>query len=231
MSAPHPGYPIDRSRFSGKCKRAAPDWETELDNFGARMYGPVLGRFTSPDAPLVDQDAGDPQSWNLYGYVRNNPLSFVDPTGRESGPPVSCDHFSVACLAYHLERSGSLFDLSRTTLEKTFEWWSRERNQPCMSIAMVNGAALGTAAGGGLGLLMGSPSGPGALASMKAGAFLGGPPGALLGCGMGMVACMTDAGPSGGGESGGGGGGSSGGGFKRPKAGLSGKEGAKLGEG
>ena len=30
----------------------------------------------------MDQDPSDPQSWNLYGYVRNNPLSFVDPTGR-----------------------------------------------------------------------------------------------------------------------------------------------------
>jgi hypothetical protein len=32
--------------------------------------------------PGVDQSAGDPQSWNLFGYVRNNPLRFVDPTGR-----------------------------------------------------------------------------------------------------------------------------------------------------
>ena len=44
-----------------------------------RMYDPRLGRFLSPD-PIV----GDPtssRSWNLYSYVRNNPLSYVDPTG------------------------------------------------------------------------------------------------------------------------------------------------------
>jgi len=35
----------------------------------------------TPDAPLMDQHIGDPQSWNLYSYVRNNPLSFVDPDG------------------------------------------------------------------------------------------------------------------------------------------------------
>lgn len=47
----------------------------------ARYYGSALGRFTSPDQPFNDWDTADPQSWNLYGYVRNNPLRFVDPTG------------------------------------------------------------------------------------------------------------------------------------------------------
>jgi hypothetical protein len=26
---------------------------------------------------------GDPQSWNLYSYVRNNPLNATDPSGHE----------------------------------------------------------------------------------------------------------------------------------------------------
>jgi uncharacterized protein RhaS with RHS repeats len=40
----------------------------------------MMGRFMSPDAP-VDQHPADPQSWNLYSYVRNNPLTLTDPTG------------------------------------------------------------------------------------------------------------------------------------------------------
>jgi hypothetical protein len=40
------------------------------------------GRFMSGDSG-VDQDVEDPQSWNLYGYVRNNPLTNVDPDGHD----------------------------------------------------------------------------------------------------------------------------------------------------
>ena len=52
-----------------------------MDYFGARYFSGAQGRFTSPDSPFADQHAEDPQSWNLYGYVRNNPLRFIDPTG------------------------------------------------------------------------------------------------------------------------------------------------------
>ncbi|HET8669752.1 MAG TPA: RHS repeat-associated core domain-containing protein, partial [Candidatus Saccharimonadales bacterium] len=58
------------------------DIETGLDYFGARYYFSAMGRFTSPDQPFIDQEEGDPQSWNLYSYVRNNPLRFSDPTGQ-----------------------------------------------------------------------------------------------------------------------------------------------------
>ena len=40
------------------------------------------GRFTSPDKPFADQHPEDPQSWNLYAYVRNNPLAHVDSDGQ-----------------------------------------------------------------------------------------------------------------------------------------------------
>jgi RHS repeat-associated protein len=54
-----------------------------LDYFGARYYSGAQGRFTGPDEPLIDQHPEDPQSWNLYSYVRNNPLKFIDPTGND----------------------------------------------------------------------------------------------------------------------------------------------------
>jgi RHS repeat-associated protein len=62
------------------------DSESGLDNFGARYYSSSLGRFLSPDwsavpSPVPYGDFSDPQSLNLYGYVRNNPLNHVDADG------------------------------------------------------------------------------------------------------------------------------------------------------
>ncbi|MDZ7640058.1 MAG: RHS repeat-associated core domain-containing protein [Bryobacterales bacterium] len=66
-------------RFTGKERDTV---ETGLDYFGARYFSPGQGRFTSADAPFADQQTEDPQSWNLYGYVRNRPLNSVDRDGR-----------------------------------------------------------------------------------------------------------------------------------------------------
>jgi uncharacterized protein RhaS with RHS repeats len=41
-----------------------------------------MGRFMSPDpSGLSYADPGNPQSLNLYAYVLNNPLTYIDPTG------------------------------------------------------------------------------------------------------------------------------------------------------
>lgn len=67
-----------RQQFTAKER----DNETGLDYFGARYYASVQGRFTGPDLPFADQQAENPQSWNLYSYTVNNPLRFVDLDGR-----------------------------------------------------------------------------------------------------------------------------------------------------
>jgi RHS repeat-associated protein len=73
------GYTGDniRQKFTSKER----DNETGLDYFGARYYGSMQGRFTSPDEFLNSGRIESPQSWNRYGYVLNNPLAFTDPTG------------------------------------------------------------------------------------------------------------------------------------------------------
>jgi RHS repeat-associated protein len=57
------------------------DSETGLDFFQARYFSAALGRFNSPDPENAGASLFNPQSWNAYTYVYNNPLSLVDPTG------------------------------------------------------------------------------------------------------------------------------------------------------
>ena len=58
------------------------DNETGLDYFGARYYASVQGRFTGADNVAFSKGT-NPQNWNLYAYTSNNPLSRVDPNGRD----------------------------------------------------------------------------------------------------------------------------------------------------
>jgi RHS repeat-associated protein len=76
------GYGTDnvRQKFSGKER----DSETGLDYFLARYYANHHGRFTTTDPIIMSRERlGDPQRINLYAYVRNNPLNYVDPFGED----------------------------------------------------------------------------------------------------------------------------------------------------
>jgi len=56
------------------------DPETGLDYMLARYYTAGSGRFLQVD-PGYDYKMGDPMSWNLYSYVRENPVMGTDPNG------------------------------------------------------------------------------------------------------------------------------------------------------
>ncbi len=63
------------------------DAESGNDYMFARYYNSATGRFLSPDwsakgdDPVPYADLHDPQSLNLYSYVRNHPLNMADPDG------------------------------------------------------------------------------------------------------------------------------------------------------
>lgn len=57
------------------------DNESDLDFAEARYCNPMHGRFTTVDPLLASAMPGNPQSWNRYIYVGNNPLVITDPTG------------------------------------------------------------------------------------------------------------------------------------------------------
>jgi RHS repeat-associated protein len=61
-----------------------------------RELHPVQGRWISPDpAGMAAVDVTNPQSWNRYAYVNNNPLSNVDPSGLLDDP--SCAVNGMGC--------------------------------------------------------------------------------------------------------------------------------------
>ena len=84
------------SRSTGKER----DTESGNDYFGARYYSSAMGRFMSPDwsakaEPVPYAKLDDPQSLNLYSYVRNNPLARTDPDGHCDQKGFWCANWSA----------------------------------------------------------------------------------------------------------------------------------------
>ncbi len=81
-SATHP------NRIGSCCTGKERDAESGNDYFGARYYASSTGRWLSPDwsakeEPVPYAKMEDPQTLNLYGYLRNNPLGGVDADGHQ----------------------------------------------------------------------------------------------------------------------------------------------------
>jgi RHS repeat-associated protein len=73
MAAPH-----NTIGFSGKSY----DAKASLVDFSARWYSPNEGRFITEDTFPGWKD--NPVSLNRYSYVHNNPVTLIDPTGRQA---------------------------------------------------------------------------------------------------------------------------------------------------
>lgn len=68
--------------FTGQQQWTVSGGTAALDDFLFRKYHPGQGRWISPDpAGQAAVDITNPQTWNRYAYLANNPLAKIDPLG------------------------------------------------------------------------------------------------------------------------------------------------------
>jgi RHS repeat-associated protein len=113
-------------KFTGKER----DTESGLDYFGARYYTNATGRFMSPDwavgpIQIPYAEFGDPQSLNLYSYVRNSPVVRVDPDGHDFENP-GFQKFNdddggsnIESTHDHITNTTTIFNLAQITVTVT----------------------------------------------------------------------------------------------------------------
>ncbi|MCU0682317.1 MAG: hypothetical protein MUF34_08700 [Polyangiaceae bacterium] len=68
------------------------DRDLGVVRMGVRDYDPLLGQFWTPDPLFLtspDRCVGSPTECNLYGYAKNDPVGFVDPTGTDAKHRIS----------------------------------------------------------------------------------------------------------------------------------------------
>jgi RHS repeat-associated protein len=194
---PPSGASSDPRQFTGQEHDAA----TGFDYFGARYYASLNGRFTRADDPGY-ANPFDPQTLNLYAYVYNNPLRFVDPTGHDGDCPSPYQTWDQNTGGCYVDQGmlQFLLGLGRPLSMAAQSIWNfaiAPRNQGCMGMMTAGGAVTGALTGGGVGIV----TGPGEAVLVPVGALTGAVKGAVVG----SVVCMTPSGSGGGGGGGGGG--------------------------
>jgi RHS repeat-associated protein len=75
------GYNQDNAFYAGLDYDAG----SGTDHAMFRQYTPLEGRWMSPDPYSGSYNTSNPQSFNRYSYVTNNPAALTDPTGLDGG--------------------------------------------------------------------------------------------------------------------------------------------------
>jgi hypothetical protein len=94
----------------------------------------------SADDPSNDQYSNDPQSWDLYSYVRNNPLKNIDPFGQDC---ITTSNQTSSGVTVTTERGGSADTCSGTYVDGTVDTSSYRYNGTALSYSFSNDTSSG----------------------------------------------------------------------------------------
>ena len=108
------------------------DRDTGLVRFGYRDYDPATGRWTAKDP--IDFAGGDT---DLFGYVQNDPVNFIDPNGLVL---IQINRAIKAAFAASQARASFLVDLGSSVIQKTFNIYLPAATTSAFGIA--SGAVL-----------------------------------------------------------------------------------------
>jgi RHS repeat-associated protein len=122
-----------RQKFTGYER----DNESELDFAQARYYSSKLGRFYSVDPENYGASEDDPQSWNGYGYGRNNPILYTDSEGLDY---LICDRNGENCVT----QSDEVVKAAQQKLGGLFQETGRDGDYDSGNILNDDGTPLGT---------------------------------------------------------------------------------------
>lgn len=104
-----------RQKFTGYEREE----ETGLDFAQARYYSSAHGRFTSVDPLAASSNVNNPQTFNRYTYVVNNPVNFTDSTG-----------MSLELDPFELLDDGPLLRMIEGAEQRLSEMQKRRQRQP-----------------------------------------------------------------------------------------------------
>ena len=77
------------------------DSATGLDHTWFRKNEGRAGRWTSPDPYNGSISLGNPQSFNRYSYVQNDPVNFIDPSGLDPSSPGTTYTYGIVWTVWH----------------------------------------------------------------------------------------------------------------------------------
>ena len=79
-----PNSPILGTDFGYTGQRMLDAGMGGIMDYKARFYSPYINQFIQPDT--IIPNPANPQSWNRFSYVYNNPIKYSDPTGHCADP-------------------------------------------------------------------------------------------------------------------------------------------------